>query len=161
MVGRIEHRLRRPELHQPPEVQDRDSVGEVADYAEVVADEDVARPDPALEVDEQVEDRSLDGDVKRRGRLVADDETRVPGEGPCNRDPLLLPAGESRRARRERPFGEPHGIHELLRASLGYAASDARKLGERTLEHPPDRVPAVQRGVRILEDDLEGGDVGG
>ena len=39
--GAVEHDLGRPELHQPAEVEHGDAVGEVADDAEVVRDEEV------------------------------------------------------------------------------------------------------------------------
>ena len=44
MVRAFEHRLRRPELHEAAEVEHRDAIGQVADDAEIVRDEDVARP---------------------------------------------------------------------------------------------------------------------
>src|SRR5947208_1699036 len=82
------------ELHEAAEVEDGDAIREVADDAQVVADEEIACPVRPLEVDEQIQDRRLDGDIERRCRLVADDETWLAGEGTSNRDSLLLPAGE-------------------------------------------------------------------
>src|SRR6185436_12587788 len=55
VMRRAEHVSRVAELHQAAQVEHRDPIGEVAHHAEVVADEDVARPAVALEVDEQVE----------------------------------------------------------------------------------------------------------
>ena len=82
MVRRLEHALRRADLHQPAEVEDRDPVGEIADDPEVVRDEDVGGLLVPLKLAEEVQDRSLDGDVESGGRLVADDDARITGERP-------------------------------------------------------------------------------
>src|SRR5919201_2420 len=63
MVRRREEVLRRAVLHQAAEVEHRNAVGEVAHDAEVVADEDVARPLRAMQGDAEVEDRRMKGDV--------------------------------------------------------------------------------------------------
>ena len=108
MVRPAEDGLRAPELHQPAEVEHGDAVGEVADDAEVVRDEEVGDAALRLQLDEQVEDRRLHRHVERRGRLVADDELRVAGERPRDRDALLEPAGKLRRPRRDVALCEPH-----------------------------------------------------
>ena len=89
MVRSVEDGLGRAELHQPPEVEDGDPVGDVPNYTEVMRDEQVRDTALGLQLDEEVEDRRLHGDVERRGRLVADHELRVAGEGARDRDPLL------------------------------------------------------------------------
>mgnify|MGYP003694014791 CR=1 FL=1 len=98
---------------QPSEVEDGDPVGDVADDAEVVRDEEVGDLLLRLELDEQVEDRRLHGDVERRGRLVADDELRVSRERARDRDPLLEAAGELHGLLRQRPLGEAHARDEI------------------------------------------------
>ena len=82
------------ELHDAAEVEDGDPVGQVADDAEVVGDEEVGDALLFLEVDEEVEDRRLHGDVEGRGRLVADDNARLAGERARDGDPLLEAARE-------------------------------------------------------------------
>ena len=78
VVRAVEDDVGRAELHQPPEVEDGDAVGDVADDAEVVADEEVRDATFRLQLDEQVEDRRLHRDVERARRLVADDELGSP-----------------------------------------------------------------------------------
>ena len=53
-------------------VHDRDPVGDVADDADVVGDEEVGEAELVLEVVEQVDDLRLDRDVERGDRLVGD-----------------------------------------------------------------------------------------
>src|ERR1700694_2044329 len=98
MVRRAEDRIRSAYLHQPPEGKHADPIGDVADYAEVVRDEDVRKVAIPLEPHEEVEDRGLHRDVERGRGLVADDQVRLPPRragGP--RPPLSGPA---------RPAGE-------------------------------------------------------
>ena len=108
VVRTVEDDVGRAELLQPSEVEHGDPIGDVADDAEVVRDEEVRDPLLRLQLDEQVEDRRLHGDVERRRRLVADDELRIAGERPRDRDALLQAARELDRLLRERPLGQAH-----------------------------------------------------
>ena len=89
------------------EVHDRDPVGQVADDAEVVRDQQVARLAADLEVREQVEDGGLHRDIERTRRFVGDDDLRVTRECACDRDPLLEAAGQLARLEVEVALGEP------------------------------------------------------
>ena len=93
-----EHRLGRPDLHHPAEVEHHDPVRQVPDHPQVVRDEQVRDPLGFLQVGQQVEDGGLHRDVERRGRLVADHDLRAAGERARDRDPLLEPAGQLARA---------------------------------------------------------------
>ena len=48
----------------------------------------------AVQLDDEVEEPALRTRVERRGRLVEEQNVRVRYEHRCNRDPLLLAAGE-------------------------------------------------------------------
>ena len=89
VVGPVEDGGSETDLHQPPEVEDRDAVRDVAHHTEVVGDKEIGDPLPLLELDEEVEDGGLDRHVQRGGRLIADDQPRCPGEGLRDRDALL------------------------------------------------------------------------
>ena len=108
VVRAVEDDVRRAELHQPPEVEDGDPVGDVPHDAEVVRDEEVRHALLGLELDEQIEDRGLHGYVERRCRLVADDEPRIAGERARDGDALLEPARQLHRLLRQRAFGESY-----------------------------------------------------
>ena len=138
-----------------PEIEDGDAVGQVADDAEVVGDEEVGDALLGLQVGEQVEDRGLHGDVERGGRLVADDDARVARERPPDRHALLEPAGELHGPRAQEPLVEAHRRGDLTQALLALLAAGADELRQRAPDDPPDGEAPVERGVGVLEDGLE------
>ena len=104
MPRRAEELARRALLDDPPEIHDRRPVGESADDAEVVADEEVRRAGRGrlLELGEQVQDLGADGDVERRDRLVEDDERGSVASARAIAIRCRCPPENSPRA----PFGE-------------------------------------------------------
>ena len=160
MVRAGEHDVRRPELLQAAEVEDGDPVGDVADDPEVVGDEEVRDLALRLQLDEEVEDRRLHRHVERGGRLVADDELRLARERPGDRHPLLEAARELDGLLRQRALGQPHALRQLEHPALGDVPAEAGELLQRAEEDPAHRVAAVERRVRVLEDDLERPQVG-
>ena len=75
-------------------LHDDDLVGERADDAEVVRDEDVGEAVLRLQPAQQVDDLHLDGHVEGGGRLVEDDELRLQDHRAGDGDALALAAGE-------------------------------------------------------------------
>ena len=96
-----------------------DVVGDLADHAEVVADEQHAHPVLLLELGEQLEDLALDGHVERGRRLVGDQQLGLAGERHRDHHALLLAARELVRIRGEPPL------------RLGHADLDEQRLGAR------------------------------
>jgi len=94
VLRRLEDGVARAVLDDAALVHDRDDVADVAYHAEIVADEEVADAELALQVHEQVEDLALDGDVERRDGLVADDEVGLERERTGDSDALLLATRE-------------------------------------------------------------------
>ena len=155
MVRAEEHGLRRTDLHQPPEIQHGDTVRDVAHHPQVVAHEEVAHPLLGLEVGEQVEDRCLHRHVERRGRLVADDDARIAGKGTGDRDPLLQPARKLARSHRQVALGEADMPHQLAQLFAQRGAAVAAELAHRPADDAADGLAAVERGIGVLEDDLQ------
>ena len=122
------------DLHDPAEVHHGDPVGEVADDAEVVRDEQVARLAPELELGQQVEDGGLDRHVEGAGRLVGDDDPRVAGERPGDRDPLLEPARQLARLEVEVALGQAQVGRELVDPLVDRLALEPGQLGDRAGE---------------------------
>ena len=91
----------------------------------------------------------LAGHVERGGRLVADHQRHLPGEGPGDGHPLLLPAGELVRQLVEQFLRHPGARREFL-DRLG-----AAEQLDRSGEHLADGTARVERRVRALEDDLD------
>src|SRR5262249_40037192 len=125
-----EQALRLALLDDLAEVHHRDAVGEVADHAEVVGDEEVGEAELALEVAQEVQDLRLDRDVERRGRLVADEHARADGERARDADALALPARELVRIAPDLPGIEAHELEELAHAprALRIVRADAEDL---------------------------------
>ena len=108
-----------------------------------------------LEVGQQVEDRGLHRHVERRGRLVADDDPGIAGERARDRDALLEPARQLRgRIDRWRSDSRTSAISFFSRV-VSASPCSRRACDSAPRDQPLDRVPAVQRRVRVLEDDLE------
>ena len=156
MVRAAEDRLRVADLHDPPEVEHGDPVGEVADDAEVVRDQQVARPALGLQLGQQVEDRGLDRDVERAGRLVGDDDPRVAGECPGDRQPLLEAAGQLTRLEVEVALGQPQVRGELVDPLVDGLALEPGELADRARQDVARGPAAIERRVGVLEDHLEG-----
>ena len=72
----------------------RDAVGDAADDAEVVGDEEHPHALGLLHLGEEVEDLGLDGDVERGGGLVGDQDVGAVGQRHGDHHPLALAAGE-------------------------------------------------------------------
>ena len=128
-----------PDLDDLAEVHDRDPVGDVADDAEVVGDEDVGEPELVLKVVEQVDDLRLDRDVERRDRLVGDDQLRPQRQRPGDPDPLPLAAGELVREAVVVLGAEPDALEQLLDLALrapGPRRARAAAAGRRRFSRP-------------------------
>jgi len=69
-------------------------IGQRADHAQIMADEDIGEAVTLLQVAQQIDDLGLHRHVERRGRLVQDDEPGLQDQGAGDGDPLALAAGE-------------------------------------------------------------------
>ena len=86
MIGRCEQFLGWGRFHHSAQIHDVDSIGDVLDHAEVVADEEIGQRQILTEVHEQIENLCLNGDIERGHRLVADDALGLDREGPRDAD---------------------------------------------------------------------------
>ena len=92
------------------EVHHGHPVGDVADHAEVVGNEQVGEPEPLLQILEKVDDLGLDRHVERGDRFVADDELGLEGEGAGDADALALAAGELVRVSVRKARAQSHRV---------------------------------------------------
>src|SRR4249920_773217 len=145
----------RPQLDDLSQVHDRNAVGDVPHHRQVVSDEEIREAELTLELLEQVHDLRLDRDVERRHRLVEDHHPRVEGERPCDADALPLAARELMWEAVRVLGREPDRAQELLHSAIPLASAVEAMDPERLGDDVPDRHARVQRGVRILEDDLD------
>src|SRR5205085_1608775 len=103
---------------------------------------------------EQVDDLRLDRDVERRDGLVGDDEVRVERERTREADPLPLAARELVRVAARGVGRQADGDEQLADPSAGFPPAGEAVRPQRLADDPPDAVPRVERGERILEDHL-------
>jgi hypothetical protein len=126
--------LGRRQLHDLPQVHDRDPVRHVPDHAEVVCDENVGEPQGVLKVIKQVDHLRPDGHVKRGDRLVRDDQPGMQRERARHAYSLPLAAGELVRIAVGMLRRQPHQVHQLAhpppdRRTVALAV-DAQRLGD-------------------------------
>ena len=120
-----------------------------------MCDEQIAEPQPLLQIAQQVHDLRLDRHIERRNRLVADDEIGLHAQGPGNTDPLSLTARHLVRVARRDIGGQAHQVEQLCNPlpRRNPAAADAmhqQRLGQCIA----DAVPRIERRERILVDHL-------
>ena len=66
--------IRNSGLHNPPLIHDHRVVAEVANDAQIVADEEQRQPPFFLEFDQQIEHLGLDADIQCGDRFIADEQ---------------------------------------------------------------------------------------
>ncbi len=83
-------------LDDPPEIHDRDAVGNLVNQGEVVGDDEIGDAAFALNVAQKVDDLRLNGDVERGDGFVGNQHVGLERQRPRNGDTLPLAAGELR-----------------------------------------------------------------
>ncbi len=154
MRGAAQDRRRLPRLDDAAAVHDDDAVGDAADDAEVVGDEQDAHPQVALQPLDQLEDLCLDGDVQCGGRLVGDQHRRVGRQRHRDHGALAHPAAElvGIVVKALVRVGDAD-LHEALdRAPPRGLAAHRRMEADRLDDLLADALDRVQARERVLED---------
>ena len=140
-----------------PCLHHRDAVGDAADDAEVVGDEQHRHALGLLHLGEQVEDAGLDGDVERGGRLVGDQDVGAVGQRHGDHHPLALAAGELVRVGAEAILGvaDADAGQQVEDAGAGGGAGQALVQREALGDLALDGVQRVEAGHRLLEDEAD------
>ena len=144
------------DLHHPAQIHHRDPVADVLHHRQVVGDEQVGQPQPLLQVLQQVDHLRLHRHVERGDRLVADDQLRLapPAPGRCR-----SAAAARRRTRAESaacgPAAAPPVSSSATTWSLELAPVARQAVDhQRLADDAAHGVARVERGERVLEDDL-------
>ena len=95
----MEDTLDRPALAHHAVAHHHDVVGELADEAKIVADEEHAHAVALAQASDEFEHLSLDGHIERGRRLIGDEQLGLVGDGDGDHHALLLPARELVRIR--------------------------------------------------------------
>src|SRR5215467_7164754 len=113
----------------PPVGEKDDPVG-VARGRRVVGDHDDGLAELAHAAAEQVQDLRAGAGVEVAGGLVGEDDFRPADQGPRDGDPLLLPAGQLRRAVPQ-PRAQAHRVHDRVEPGpVGGAPRDVQREGD-------------------------------
>ena len=133
---------------------DADPVGDLADNAEVMRDEQKRHAALGFQAGEQLQYLRLHGHIERRRRLVGDQQLRLVGERHGDHDALALAAGQLVRI-----GGEP--LFRVADADLRekFQRAGARRLFAHALmqfqdfaDLVLDHMQRIERGHRLLED---------
>src|SRR6478752_5723363 len=152
MVRVRRHLVCLTQFHDLARVQHGDPVADRFDNTEIVADEQVGDARPLLDVFDQIKYACLGGHIQSAGRFVADDDFRFHRERPGDRDALSLAAGEFAGVSLTGVCGQTDGVEQFTDS---FAAAGDAGCAERLDQNVLHIQGRVQRGVRILEDDLD------
>ncbi|MCY1368918.1 hypothetical protein D9M69_559300 [compost metagenome] len=94
MVGVPENGIGGRQFHHASQVHDSHTIRNVADDAEIVADEKIGQVQFRAQCFEQVQHLGLDRYIQRRDGFIANDDGRLERQGPRNADALPLAARE-------------------------------------------------------------------
>ena len=130
-----------------------DAAADVLDHGKIVGDEQIGQMLLALQVHHQVDHLRADRDVERGDRLVGDDQLGVERERAGDADALALPAGELMREARHLRGGKPDQLEQLGDALAASGLRQPVNL-QRLADDVPRRHARIERGERILKDDL-------
>ena len=92
MGGRTKQLVRRTCFDDAPEVHHGDAVGDLTHHPQIMTDEEIAEPQPVLQIHEQIDHLRLDGDVQRRDGLITHKQTWLHDEGARKDHALALTA---------------------------------------------------------------------
>src|SRR5438105_1721360 len=137
------------------EIHDRDAPADMLDDGYIVGDEQIGKPELALQIAEQVDHLRLHRDVERRNRLVADDKPGVERQRAGNADALALSAREFVREAIKRLGPQPDLAGQHLDPVVEGAALRDAVILQRLADDVADPEARVQRGVGVLKDDLQ------
>ncbi len=119
-----------------------------------MGDEQQCQTHLVAQVFEQVQYLRLNRDVQRRDRLVGQDQLWLGHDRPGDADALPLAAGELVRVAVVVLGVEPDHFHDLAHATSPLHLRAELVNAQRLADDRAHRTARVQRGVRILKDDL-------
>src|SRR5450631_982709 len=141
-------------LDNAAEIHHGDAVADMGHDGEIMRDEQIRKIVLALQVDQQIDHLGLDRDVERQYRLVANDQAGPERQRASNADALPLPAGELVGIIFHLVRAEPDLMEQFGDALLLFAAGRQTVHAERLTDDIASRHARIERGKRVLEDDL-------
>ena len=129
-------------------------VGEMADDAEVVGDEQHGHAAPLLHILEEREDLRLHGDVERRRGLVGDQQVRLVGDGHGDHHALALAARElvGIVVEARLGIGQADDVEQPQRLGAGGGFAEPAMRDDDLAHLLLDGVERIERTHRLLKD---------
>ena len=118
-------------------------------------DEEVGDPLLRLQLAQQLDDVRLHRDVEGRQDLVAEHQPRPCRKRAGDRDALPLAARELVRVAAGEGRVEPHVLERLAHAVSARLAAQPEEQLQRTTHDLVHALARVERGIRVLEDELD------
>ncbi|CUK21701.1 Uncharacterised protein [Achromobacter sp. 2789STDY5608615] len=155
MLRVLEDGAARADLDDLAQVHHRHAMADPLDNRHVVRDEQERHAQLALQVQQQVDDLRLDRHVQRRHGFVGDHHLGIERQGPRDADALALAAGELVRIAVDHLGHEAALVHQPAHPFLRLGAAGDAVDQQRLHDGVADRHARVERGERILEDELD------
>ena len=132
-----------------------DMIGDTADQAEVMADQDQRHAEARPEIGQQLENLRRHGRVERGRRLVGDQYLRIAGNRHRDGDALPLASGEFVRivSGPTLRLVDPDVVQQFDRAIPGRTAAQTQAEAQHGSDLRPDGEKRIERRLRLLEDD--------
>ena len=144
----------RSDLDQFAEIHHADPCRDVFDYRNGMRNEKIRQAELLLEIAQQIDDLRLDRNIQCGNRLVCDDQFGFQGEGPRYPDALALATAELVRIAAEDAWIESDSLQKIGYPIVPFGSARDSVNRKGLTYNRSDRHSRVQRGVRILKDDL-------
>src|SRR5580704_10518026 len=156
-----EQRLGWTDLHNLPEIHDRDARTEQSDDIQVVRHEEVAHPEPFAQFGKQFQNNSLDGNVECGGGFIEDEQRGLDGNRARDADARPLAAGKLMRVPLQKLNRQTDklGCSPNARFDVRCVAK-TKETAQRIRDGAKDAERRIEAVSWILEHDLDPGAIG-
>ncbi len=144
-------------LDEVAQVHNTNRVGDVLNNGQVMRDEQIGQTKLLLQVAQEVDDLRLNGNVKCGNRLIAENEIRIQRKRTSDTNSLTLTAGELMRIAMLMLLTKAASFHDAGDIIIKIFLRNDAVLTDCLADDLADGKSRRKAGIRILEDDLDGG----
>ena len=137
------------------QIHDHDTVGQMLNHSQVMADEQVGQMQLFAQLVKQVDDLSLDGHIQCRHALITDQEIGFNRQGPGDADALALPARKLVRVAASVGRIQGHLLQQGRDMLALVGARNQAVVDGRLAHNVFDLHARIERGHGVLEDHLQ------
>ena len=143
------------QLHQTPQIHDGHPVGDVANYADIMTDEQAGQIELVAQLHENVEDLRLNGNVQRSDGFVAYQYAGRHGQSPGYTYALTLASGKLVRITAFVAGIKPDLKQQLVNEFVQMFGRDQLMYQRRVTYYVSDAHTGIERGKGILKNHLQ------